>query len=112
MIGTREFETWLEANMTALEIRDKWEVLEASELSPIVLKLRRQLDPFFDLFPNDWPRKQQLFRHVGEMCKALSSDHKEKCRSDIHDLLHADLPELFKHILKKCASLQTGSNET
>ncbi|WP_456293052.1 hypothetical protein [Pseudomonas sp. AK106] len=105
MIGSSHFEAWFEANTTAIEILDQWEVLDANELSPIVGKLRRQLDGFLEAFPGEWPRKERLLAHVGALAQNLSAGHKAKCRSDVRDLLLADLPELFKYLLTKAGPL-------
>ncbi|MDD1016856.1 hypothetical protein [Pseudomonas rubra] len=93
------FEAWRSANETALAIHRKWEDLDPDELGAMVLKLRRELDPFFDWFPAGWYRKEQLLAHVGAMASNLSSANKESCHRDINDLVYADMPALFTHLL-------------
>lgn len=104
-MGSSHLDAWIEANTTAIEILDQWEVLDADELSLIAGKLRRQLDGFFDVVPAEWPRKQRLLAHVGALAKNLSAGNKAKCRSDVRDLLLADLPELFKYLLTKAGPI-------
>jgi hypothetical protein len=99
MVGITELKAFHQLNLKALEIHRKWGELDARELLPLAALLKESAQPLIALGGEDWDRKKDLSRHLSCLESYLRDDSKDRCWSDIKDLIYADLPALGSRLL-------------
>lgn len=88
------------ATKLALKIHGAWKDEDQPKLLEQSLQLKGMIEPFFALIVGEWPRQQNLKRHAGVLCLNLEKGRQEDSKSDIDDLVYADLPALTTQLLR------------
>lgn len=99
MIGITELMAYHQLNQKALEIHRQWAVLDAHELLPLAASLKEAAQSLSALGGEDWHRKRDMSRHLTCLESYLRDDKKDRCWTDIKDLIYADLPALGYRLL-------------
>ncbi|MDP9535899.1 hypothetical protein Q7L38_25305 [Pseudomonas protegens] len=99
MVGITELKAFHQFNQKALEIHWRWDDLDAPELLPLAASLKESAQTLSDLGGEEWHRKKDMSRHLTCLVNYLKDDEKDKCWSDIKDLIYADLPALGYRLL-------------
>lgn len=94
MVGITELKSYHQLNHKALEIHRQWDVLDAHELHPFAVSFKEAAQPLSELGGEDWHRKKDMSRHLMCLESYLRNDKKDRCWTDIKDLIYADLPVL------------------
>lgn len=100
MNGIELLRAHLHLSDKALDIHRKWEDLDAQELLPLALELKALGLSTLASSGEGWGRRVDTVRHLGFLVTRLEQGQKELCRSDIDDLIYADLPALGSHLLR------------
>lgn len=99
MVGITELKAYHQLNQKALIIHRQWDELDAHELLPLAVSLKEAAQPLSALGGEDWHRKKDMSRHLTCLESYLRDDNKDRCWSDIKDLIYADLPALGYRLL-------------
>ena len=99
MVGVTELKAFHQLSQKALEIHRKWDELDAHALLSLAISLKEAAQPLSTLGGKDWHRKKDMSRHLACLESYLRDDIKDRCWSDIKDLIYADLPALGYHLL-------------
>lgn len=99
MVGIPELKAYHQLNQKALEIHRQWNDLDAHALLLLAASLKESAQPLSDLGGEEWHRKKDMSRHLACLVNYLKDDEKDKCWSDIKDLIYADLPALGYRLL-------------
>lgn len=99
MVGIAELKEHHVLTSQALEIHRKWDDLDANELLPLAVSLRDAVQPLSAAGGDDWHRKDKLSSHLTCLVNYLKDGKKERCWTDIKDLIYADLPSLGFRLL-------------
>ena len=99
MVGTVELKAHHQLTQQALEIHRLWEDLDAEELLPLAASLQSSTLPLSAAGGNNWSRKENLSSHLDCLVNYLKDGKKDRCWSDIKDLIYADFPALGLRLL-------------
>jgi len=99
MVGITELKAYHQLNQKALEIHRQWDDLDAHELLPFAVLLKESSQSLSALGGEDWHRKKDMSRHLTCLVNYLKDDNKDKCWTDIKDLIYSDLPALGYRLL-------------
>lgn len=99
MVGITELKACHQLRQKALEIHRQWDDLDALQLLPLAISLNESAQPLSVLGGEDWHRKNDMNRHLTCLVSHLKDDKKEKCWTDIKDLIYVDLPALGYRLL-------------
>ncbi|MGY2282908.1 hypothetical protein [Pseudomonas gingeri] len=99
MIGITELKMYHQLTQKALEIHRQWDDLDAEDLLPLAVSLKESALPLSAQGGEDWHRKKDMSRHLTCLVNYLKDDSKDKCWTDIKDLIYSDLPALGYRLL-------------
>lgn len=109
MIDLNAIQAYHQAYKKALELHRLWEDLDETELLARYEKFRPLADAVLVTAGDNWSRRADLRRHLGYIDTNLKAGRKGNSTSDINDLIYADFPAMFDHLLKNCSVLRAES---
>lgn len=99
MVAITDLKAYHLLNLKALEIHREWGFLDAHELLPLAVSLKEAAQPLSALGGEDWHRKKNMNRHLTSLESCLRDGSKDRCWTEIKDLIYADLPALGCRLL-------------
>lgn len=100
MAGITSLKKYHQAYKLALELHHKWDSEDEHQLLGRFEALLVLVEPLYAISGDSWHRKQNLRRHLDVMNFHLDSGDKNSSRSDIDDLIYADLPCLADQLFR------------
>ncbi|KPB51334.1 Unknown protein sequence [Pseudomonas coronafaciens pv. oryzae] len=100
MTGISSLKEYHQAYKLALDVHHKWDAEDERQLLKRLEALLLLVEPLYAMSGDTWHRKQNLRRHLDVMKFNLGAGEKDASRTDIDDLIYADLPALADQLFR------------